>query len=82
LIRFSLSGLPRASHLRIELDGEDLKWAPYPDIGVDRWHYDMVRDKKLDEGKHELTFWLGNEADERIAQLCSVEVIEYGDETE
>ncbi|KAF5380731.1 hypothetical protein D9757_007158 [Collybiopsis confluens] len=41
LVRFSLSGLPEASDLRVELDGEDLGWKPKVGLGVDRWHYDI-----------------------------------------
>lgn len=47
LIRFSLSGLPSANDLKVELDGIDLGWTPKKDIGIDRWHYDVYRDGGL-----------------------------------
>lgn len=82
LVRFSLSGVPRAEDLRVELDGADLGWAPRADIGVDRWHYDIKLDKPLGEGEHVLKFGLEEGAREGEAQLCSVEVLEFGDESE
>lgn len=78
----SLSGLPDESHLSITLDGKNVGWKPIPGIGVDRWHYDLPHDWALEGGEHELVFSLGDEADERIAQLCSFEVLEYGSEEE
>lgn len=47
LVRFSLSGLPSQSDLRVELDGVNLGWVPQKDIGVDRWHYDVHREAGL-----------------------------------
>ena len=82
IIKFSLSGLPLASHLHVTLDGKDINWKPRPDIGVDRRFYDAYHEWALEEGEHELVFWLGDDADERIAQLCSFEILEYGDEDE
>lgn len=82
LVRFSLSGLPDATDLRVEIDGEDLGWVPRADIGLDRWHYDVYRDEALGAGKHEVTFTLTNGEREGTAQLCSVEVLEFGTEDE
>ena len=82
LIRFSLSGIPAASDLVVSLDGTDLHWAPRADIGVDRWHYDIKLNHTLVEGEHEVTFTLKNNQTEGEAQLCSVEVLEFGDESE
>ncbi|OSX57195.1 hypothetical protein POSPLADRAFT_1050237 [Postia placenta MAD-698-R-SB12] len=82
LVRFSLSGLPAQSDLNAQLDGETLPWAPRPDIGVDRWHYDIHRGNSLSEGEHALTFTLLNGKREGIAQLCSAEILEFGDEGE
>ncbi|KAI0630008.1 IgA peptidase M64-domain-containing protein [Trametes polyzona] len=82
LVRFSLSGLPEKGDLRVELDGKDLGWVPHADIGVDRWHYDVKLNKTLKGGEHEVKFTLRNEAREGVAQLCSVEVLEFGDEDE
>ncbi|KAI0754586.1 IgA peptidase M64-domain-containing protein [Daedaleopsis nitida] len=47
LVRFSLSGLPLAEDLTVELDGRDLHWEPHADIGVDRWHYDIEINQTL-----------------------------------
>jgi len=82
LVRFSLSGLPETKDLRVELDGEDLKWTPNPSIGLDRWHYDIYRDGGLTDGTHEVKFSLLNGNREGVAQLCSAEILEFGDETE
>ena len=82
IVRFSLSGLPNARDLLVELDGADLHWHPRPDIGVDRWHYDIHLDGSLTDGSHEVKFTLKNEDLEGIAQLCSVEILEFGTEEE
>lgn len=82
LVRFSLSGLPEASDLKVELDGVDLSWSPKEGIGLDRWHYDIHHDRSLEGGQHEVKFSLVNGDREGIAQLCSVEIIEFGDEKE
>ena len=82
LVRFSLSGLPESSDLTVELDGQDLHWAPRQDIGVDRWHYDVHRSGGLSDGTHEVKFTLNNAAQEGVAQLCSVEILEFGSEGE
>lgn len=82
VVRFSLSGLPETNDLRVELDGEDLGWIPNPDIGLDRWHYDIYRDSSLTGGTHEVKFSLLNGDREGVAQLCSAEIIEFGDEEE
>ena len=82
LVRFSLSGAPRASDLLVELDGKDLSWAPREDVGVDRWHYDIMVNSALTEGEHELRFTVGLTAQEGLLQLCSFEIIEYGSDSE
>ncbi|KIP02525.1 hypothetical protein PHLGIDRAFT_26549 [Phlebiopsis gigantea 11061_1 CR5-6] len=82
LVRFSLSGMPESSDLTVELDGEDLKWAPRQYIGVDRWHYDVHRNGGLSDGTHEVKFTLNNADREGVAQLCSVEILEFGSEGE
>ena len=82
LVRFSLSGLPEAADLTVEVDGQDLHWQPKVGLGVDRWHYDIHRDGGLSDMEHELKFTLNNADREGIAQLCSVEVLEFGDETQ
>lgn len=82
MIRFSLSGLPWTSDITVLLDGADIRWQPRPGVGTDRWHYDILRDERLSMGTHNLTFSLGESAIEGLAQLCSFEVIEYGNSTE
>jgi len=82
IIRFSLSGLPSSDNLRVRLDGEDLGWEPKPGIGIDRWHYDFYRDAPLDGGKHSLEFALQESGNASVAQLCSFDILEFGDEKE
>ncbi|KAK0244496.1 IgA peptidase M64-domain-containing protein [Armillaria nabsnona] len=82
LVRFSLSGLLESSDLSVELDGVDLGWVPKEGLGVDRWHYDVYRDDALAGGTHEVKFTLLNADREGIAQLCNVEILEFGDENE
>ena len=82
LVRFSLSGLPHADDLRVELDGHNLHWKPRKDIGIDRWHYDIKLDRPLTLGEHTVNFTLLTKGREGDAQLCSVEILEFGDEDE
>ncbi|EJD50412.1 hypothetical protein AURDEDRAFT_84139 [Auricularia subglabra TFB-10046 SS5] len=84
----SLSGLPDAKHLRVSLDGNDLGWKPLEGVGQDRWHYRLQVPHGLSEGEHEVLFELledGVEGDPTTgqgAQLCSVEILEYGSDDE
>jgi len=64
------------------LDGEDLNWEPKEGLGIDRWHYDVHRNSSLSEGEHILGFALQASGDESIAQLCSYEILEFGNENE
>ena len=82
LVRFSLSGIPEAQDLRVDLDGNDLKWIPKEGLGLDRWHYDIHRDNSLSSGEHELKFTLLKKELEGVAQMCSAEIIEFGNEQE
>ncbi|KAG8729221.1 hypothetical protein FRC12_021169 [Ceratobasidium sp. 428] len=85
LLRYSLSAVPDAKALEIKLDGETISWEAKPGVGLDRWFYDVwVNEKKsgLRNGTHELSFALQEGGKERLAQLCSVEVIEYGNKNE
>lgn len=82
LVRFSLSGLPDKNDITIELDRVALHWAPRSGIGLDRWHYDIYRSFPLSDGEHQLKFTLLNSNRQGIAQLCSVEILEFGDESE
>lgn len=80
VIRFSLSGLPKNTDLIMLLDG--VGWAPRPDVGIDRWHYNILRGAALCAGIHNLTFLLGSNVTEGLAQLCGFEIIECGNSTE
>ncbi|KAJ7505730.1 IgA peptidase M64-domain-containing protein [Mycena galericulata] len=82
LVRFSVSGLPEQSDLKVDLDGVDLGWVPRVNIGIDRWHYDVYRDGGLKGGPHTLTFTLLNGDREPAAQMCNAEILEFGDESE
>ncbi|KAG7088771.1 hypothetical protein E1B28_012737 [Marasmius oreades] len=82
LLRFSLSGLPAKTDMKLELDGVDLNWEPKPDVGMDRWFYDMYRDMPLEAGKHQVKFTLKNMELEGDAQMCSLEVLEFGNADE
>ncbi|KAF9241078.1 IgA peptidase M64-domain-containing protein [Melanogaster broomeanus] len=82
LIKFSLSGIPRAEDLVVYLDGADLRWTPRKDIGVDRWHYDISFQHGLSMGEHVIEFALQNGDIQGQAQLCSVEILEYGTQHE
>ncbi|KAG8761592.1 hypothetical protein FRC11_013700 [Ceratobasidium sp. 423] len=81
LLRVSLSGVPEGSHLGISLDGTTVPWKTNPEVGIDRWFYDIPIGL-LENGTHELKFALKEEGKEGLAQLCSVEVIEYGNSAE
>ncbi|EJU03348.1 hypothetical protein DACRYDRAFT_78262 [Dacryopinax primogenitus] len=85
LLRFSLSGVPRVSDLIVRLDGHSLPWLPKPDIGMDRWFYDIPNiggPSGLAAGDHLLEFALTYVGQEGEAQLCNVELFEYGNEDE
>ena len=82
VLRFSLSVIPEKDHLLVTLDGTDLQWSPRQDIGVDRWHYDLHQNTALSAGEHEISFTLGPHGIVGIAQLCNVEVIEFGNSEE
>ncbi|KAJ7621542.1 IgA peptidase M64-domain-containing protein [Mycena polygramma] len=82
LVRFSVSGLPEKTDLKVDLDGVDLDWAPHLNIGLDRYHYDVYRDGGLSAGSHTLTFTLLNGDREPAAQMCNAEILEFGDESE
>lgn len=82
MVRFSLSGLSQKEDLQVMLDGVDLGWVPKPGIGFDRWHYDIHSPNGLAPGSHELKFILVNKKHEGVAQLCSAEILEFGNEEE
>ncbi|KAJ7810561.1 IgA peptidase M64-domain-containing protein [Mycena leptocephala] len=69
LVRFSVSGMPERSDLKVDLDGIDLGWVPRANIGLDRYHYDVA-------GPHTLTFTLLNGNREPAAQMCNAEILE------
>lgn len=64
------------------LDGVDLGWDSKSGIGFDRWHYDIYRNESLSSGEHDLEYILGDEAITGKAQLCSAEIIEFGNADE
>ena len=82
LLRFSLSGLPHSGALSVLVDDEDIGWQAKPGLGLDRWHYDIKINQTLAGGEHEVAFTLKNADREGVAQLCSVEILEFGDESE
>ncbi|KAG8821207.1 hypothetical protein FRC18_011411 [Serendipita sp. 400] len=82
MLRFSLSGMPHKEDLSIKIDDQDVRWQPRDGIGMDRWHYDIFQNKTLSAGPHNLTFTLNNDVLAGRAQLCSFEIIEYGDKSE
>jgi len=53
-----------------------------PGIDVDRWHYDVHRNESLSNGEHKLSFNLHEGALLGLAQLCSAEIIEFGNVNE
>lgn len=80
LLQVSVSGMTASSDLRVEIDGNDVGWELNPSIGVDRYIYNIKMDESLSLGEHEVSFTLLNEEIEGSAQLCNLEVIEYGEE--
>lgn len=82
LLQISVSGITASSDLRVEIDGKDVGWELNPAVGVDRYIYNMKFDEALTPGEHEVSFTLLNEEIQGSAQLCNLEVLEYGDETE
>ena len=67
-----------SSDLRVEVDGEDVGWEINLETGIDRYIYNMKIDSSLSPGAHELSFTLLNEEIQGTAQLCNLEVLEYG----
>ncbi|KAI0155292.1 IgA peptidase M64-domain-containing protein [Xylariaceae sp. FL1272] len=82
LFQFSMSGMTASKDLLVEVDGKDVGWELNPEVGVDRYIYNMKIDEALAPGEHELKFTLLNDEIQGSAQLCNLEVIEYGDEDE
>ncbi|TRM65431.1 IgA peptidase M64-domain-containing protein [Schizophyllum amplum] len=80
VLRISISGTPAASDLRVEIDGEDVGWTPHEGVGMDRYFYDVYSEEPLSGGTHEVSFTLLNASLEGSAQMCSVEIMEYGSE--
>lgn len=66
----------------MRLDGKDIGWVPEPGIGDDRWHYNFYGNSKLAAGAHTLEFVLRNPAIQGKAQLCNVEMLEFGSASE
>ncbi|KAI1088365.1 IgA peptidase M64-domain-containing protein [Rostrohypoxylon terebratum] len=82
LVQVSLSGMTASTDLIVEIDGNNVGWEINPEVGVDRYIYNMKVDKALAPGEHEIKVTLLNELIEGSAQLCNLEVIEYGEEFE
>ncbi|KAH7320682.1 IgA peptidase M64-domain-containing protein [Stachybotrys elegans] len=82
LLQFSISGVTATSDLRVELDGRDVGWEVNPIVGLDRWIYNMKFNESLAPGRHTLSYTLLNEEIEGTAQLCNLEIVEYGDDPE
>jgi hypothetical protein len=82
LFQFSISGVTATSDLRIEIDGNDIGWEIRPGIGLDRWIYSFKFDTALAPGRHNLAFTLLNEEVEGTAQLCNLQIVEYGNADE
>ncbi|KAI1212081.1 IgA peptidase M64-domain-containing protein [Annulohypoxylon truncatum] len=80
LVQVSLSGMTASSDLLVEIDGNDVGWEINPEVGVDRYIYNMKVDEALAPGEHEIKVTLLNGEIEGSAQLCNLEVIEYGEE--
>ncbi|KAG9019278.1 hypothetical protein FRB90_004547 [Tulasnella sp. 427] len=96
-ILFSVSGAAQKSDLIILLDGRNVEFSPRKDIGRDRWHYkihsselalprnldsQVHASRGLEQGIHEIEFRLGPTAQSRQVQICSVEILEFGNEEE
>lgn len=82
LLQVSVSGMTASEDLRVDIDGEDVGWEINPAVGVDRYIYNIDIDEPLAPGEHEITVTLLNEELEGTAQLCNLEVLEYGSEEE
>jgi hypothetical protein len=86
LLRFSLSGVPNSTAVKISLDKQEVQWEANKDVKLDRWFYDLPvygeEQGGLPQGSHELSFNLQENGLEGLAQLCSVELIEYGNANE
>ncbi|KAI1452323.1 IgA peptidase M64-domain-containing protein [Annulohypoxylon moriforme] len=80
LVQVSLSGMTSSSDLLVQIDDRDVGWEINPEVGVDRYIYNMKIDEALPPGEHEIRITLLNEEIEGSAQLCNLEVIEYGEE--
>lgn len=80
LLQFSISGVTESTDLVVTMDGKDLGWEVNKLVGLDRWIYTMKFDETaLAPGRHTLGFRLLNEELEGTAQLCNLQVLEYGD---
>lgn len=78
LLQFSISGVTASSDLRVDIDGNDIGWEIRPNIGLDRWIYTYKFEDALAPGRHTLSFTLLNGEVEGTAQLCNLQILEYG----
>lgn len=81
-LQFSVSGVLESTDLRVEIDGKDLGWEVNSIVGLDRWIYTMNFDEALSPGPHTLGFTLLNEEREGTAQLCNLQILEFGNDDE
>ncbi|KFA63875.1 hypothetical protein S40285_10215 [Stachybotrys chlorohalonatus IBT 40285] len=82
MLQFSVSGVTATTDLRVEIDGRDVGWEYNQIVGMDRWIYNIRFDEALAPGPHNLTFVLLNDDVQGTAQLCNLQILEYGDESE
>ncbi|KAH7368677.1 IgA peptidase M64-domain-containing protein [Plectosphaerella cucumerina] len=78
LLQFSISGVTESSDIIVDIDGKDLGWEVNKLVGIDRWIYTMKFDTALAPGRHTLRFTLRNETIQGRAQLCNLQILEYG----
>ncbi|KAH8923272.1 hypothetical protein BT69DRAFT_1219226 [Atractiella rhizophila] len=81
LLRFSISAFPVRDWVSVRLDGKEVDFEVVPDIGKDRWWYE-IEGEALQEGWHDIVYELKNGEWEGETQMCSVEMLEYGNEDE
>ncbi|KAI1384424.1 IgA peptidase M64-domain-containing protein [Hypoxylon trugodes] len=82
LLQVSVSGMTASEDIRVDIDGDDAGWKINPEVGVDRYIYNIPLDGALAPGAHNVSVSLLNKDIEGTAQLCSLEVLEYGGEFE
>jgi hypothetical protein len=87
VIKFSISGAAQKSDLTVFLDGKNLAFTLWKGVRCECWHYEIQSAEEgcsctLSAGMHELVFHLGSTAPSGQVLICSVEILEFGDESE